>query len=70
LGRRMFGGFFYFFSMRRESRIGISLSGEVTVEVERKWGLTKRSTYYESLIRKVPILGWSIHHRRGNEMEP
>jgi metal-responsive CopG/Arc/MetJ family transcriptional regulator len=39
--------------MRRKSRISISLSDEVVEEVERRRGLVKRSTFYESLIRKA-----------------
>ena len=41
------------FGMRRKSRISISLSDEVVEEVERRRGLVKRSTFYESLIRKA-----------------
>jgi len=39
--------------MRRKSRISVSLSDDVIKEVERRRGLVKRSTYYESLIRKA-----------------
>ena len=46
--------FFLFLSgLRCKSRISLSLSDEVIDEVERKRGLVKRSTYYESLIRKA-----------------
>jgi metal-responsive CopG/Arc/MetJ family transcriptional regulator len=39
--------------MRRKSRITISLSDEVVEEVKRMRGLVKRSTCYESLIRRM-----------------
>jgi Arc/MetJ family transcription regulator len=39
--------------MRRKSRVSVSLSDEVIEEVERRRGLVKRSTYYESLLRKT-----------------
>ena len=46
--------FFLFLSgLRRKIRISIYLSDEVIDEVERRRGLVKRSTYYESLIRKA-----------------
>jgi len=40
---------------RREAGggIGVSLSDDIIEEVERRRGLVKRSTYYESLIRKA-----------------
>jgi len=38
--------------MSRKSRISVSLSDDVIEEVRRR-GLVKRSTYYESLLRKT-----------------
>ena len=38
--------------MRRRSRISVSLSDDIIEEVGRR-GLVKRSTYYESLLRKT-----------------
>jgi Arc/MetJ family transcription regulator len=54
------------YHMSRKSRVSVSLSDEVIEEVERRRGLVKRSTYYESLIRSA--LGMepeeNIHVRR------
>jgi len=49
----IFWFFIFLYGMRRKIRISISLNDEVIEEVERRKGLVKRSTYYESLIRKA-----------------
>ena len=59
--------------MSRGSRISVSLSDDVIEEVERRRGLIKRSTYYESLIRSAlgMELEENIHiRRRGIERRP
>jgi len=52
-GRRVIIVFFLFCGVRRKSRVSVSLSDEVIEEVERRRGLVKRSTYFESLIRRA-----------------
>jgi len=52
-GRGVITVFFLFCGVRRKSRVSVSLSDEVIEEVERRRGLVKRSTYYESLIRRA-----------------
>jgi len=52
-GRRVIIVFFLFCGVRRKSRVSVSLSDEVIEEVERRRGLAKRSTYFESLIRRA-----------------
>jgi Arc/MetJ family transcription regulator len=49
----IFDTFLLFYRMRRKSRVSVSFSDDVIEEVERRRGLVKRSTYYESLIRSA-----------------
>ena len=49
----IFEGFLLYYYMRRKSQISVSLSDDVIEEFERRRGLVKRSTYYESLIRSA-----------------
>jgi Arc/MetJ family transcription regulator len=49
----IFEGFLVLYHMRCKSRISVSLSNEIIEEVGRRRGLVKRSSYYESLLRKT-----------------
>ena len=42
--------------IRRKSRISVSLSDDIIEEVERRRGLVKRSTYYDSLPYHLQLL--------------
>ncbi len=52
-GRGVITVFFLFCGVRRRSGVSVSLSVEVIEEVERRRELVKRSTCFESLIRRA-----------------
>jgi Arc/MetJ family transcription regulator len=52
----IFECFLVLYHMRRRSRVSVSLSDDVIEEVERRRGLVKRSTYYDSLPYRLQLL--------------